>query len=223
MQRRGVGHERHARAVGPLGHRFHAPHRQTALEGLSHGTLVVRQGRAIRPIELPRAAPFALAELGLAAPQGGGGLVVEGDPAGCVGHVDRRRQYVRQGVRRQLDLPPTDLIRCLARVRRKRLPRRLDGQQFCHGNPPISDARTPGTTNGSQRYSGRSWNSNTRASDWFPSAIGIDRGVFLRPHRRSSNRGGRRASTPAVAYGLAGAAGAAEMRLRSALRRNAVA
>ena len=68
MKRRGVGHERHARAVGPLGHRFHAPHRQAALEGLSHRTLVVRQGRAIRPIELPRAAPFALADLGLAAP-----------------------------------------------------------------------------------------------------------------------------------------------------------
>ena len=93
-QRRRVGHERHARAVRPLGHRFDAAHRLPGLQGDRHRAFVVRQRRAVRPVQLPGAAPFALADLGMAAPQLGGRLVVEGDAPVGVGHVDGGGQRV---------------------------------------------------------------------------------------------------------------------------------
>ena len=68
VERRRIRQERNAGAVGPLGDRVHAAHRALFLERDRHRALVMRQQPAVRPEQLPRAAPLALAELGPAAP-----------------------------------------------------------------------------------------------------------------------------------------------------------
>ena len=90
-QGRGVGHEPHACSVGPLRDRLDATDRLAGLERDRHRAFVVGQACAVEPIEPPRPAPQVRSEGRAVAPELGGGLVVEGDPALGVGGVDRRR------------------------------------------------------------------------------------------------------------------------------------
>jgi hypothetical protein len=53
----------------------------------------------IRPIESPGATPFLRADLRLATPKLGRGVVEEGDAAFRVGRVDRHRQRLQQFAR----------------------------------------------------------------------------------------------------------------------------
>ena len=55
-------------------------------------------GWAVRPIELPRSAPLALAQFRAAAPQLDSGFVVKGDASGGVGRVDGCRQRLDQAL-----------------------------------------------------------------------------------------------------------------------------
>ena len=90
--RRRIGNERDPRAVGPLGYGFHATDRSPLMQCHRHRALVVRQPRAIRPIELPGTAELALAKLGAAAPKRGRSLVEKGEAPLSVRHVDRGRK-----------------------------------------------------------------------------------------------------------------------------------
>src|SRR5262249_3392877 len=60
---------------------------------------------AVGPVEAPRSAPFALAELRPATPQLDSGLVVEGDTLGRVGRVDGRGQRLEQLAKAASALP----------------------------------------------------------------------------------------------------------------------
>src|SRR5262245_4682061 len=81
----------------------------------AHGALVVAHRPAVGPVEAPRSAPFALAELRPATPQLDGGLVVEGDPAAGVGRIDSRGQRLEQLAEAASALPQR-LLDALLRV-----------------------------------------------------------------------------------------------------------
>jgi len=90
-QRRRIGDERNPRTIRALGHRFHATDRSPLTQCQCHRALVMRQRRAIRPVEFPGTAELALAKFGAAAPKLGRSLVVKGEAPFSVGHVDRDR------------------------------------------------------------------------------------------------------------------------------------
>src|SRR5262252_10061263 len=74
-QRCWIGDEKNARAVRSLSYRFYTTDRLSLMQRHRHRALIVRQRRAIWPVELPGPAELALAELGATR---GRGLVVEG-------------------------------------------------------------------------------------------------------------------------------------------------
>ncbi len=92
MQRRRVGNEGDARAVGPLGDGLRPADRTIFLERHGHRALVVAHRPAVRPVEAPGNAPFVRAEHRPPAGQGDGRLIEEGDPPFCVGRVYGRGQ-----------------------------------------------------------------------------------------------------------------------------------
>jgi hypothetical protein len=96
--------EGHPRAIWAFGYRFHATNRKPLMQGQGHRTLVVRQRRAIRPVEFPRTAELALAEFGPAAPKLGRSLVVEGETPFSVRHVDRCRKGLNSLLRQTVDI-----------------------------------------------------------------------------------------------------------------------
>ena len=88
VDRRRKRHERHAHAVGALRDGFSAANRPPFLNRLRHRALIAGQCPAIRPEQLPRAAPLALAQRRAAAPKLRGRFVEIGDPAGGIRGVD---------------------------------------------------------------------------------------------------------------------------------------
>src|SRR6202022_1467308 len=90
------GEERNASAIGTFRYRFQAPDRLLFLHRSGHRALIVRHCPSIRPEELPRSAPFAVAEIRPAAPKRSSGLVVVRYAAGGIRRVDRRRKRVDQ-------------------------------------------------------------------------------------------------------------------------------
>jgi len=84
--------EGNARAIGALGYRFHAADRSLLVQRHRHRALVVRQRRAIRPVELPGTTELAVAQFGAATPKRGRSLVEKGDAALRVRHVDGSRK-----------------------------------------------------------------------------------------------------------------------------------
>src|SRR5215831_9282759 len=93
-QRCWIGDEKDARAIRALSYRFHATDRSSLMQRDRHRALIVRQRRAIWPVELPGPAELALAELGAAAPKRGRRLVVDGEAPLWVRHVDSSRKYL---------------------------------------------------------------------------------------------------------------------------------
>src|ERR1700733_5569187 len=89
-------HERHARAVGPLGDRLAAAGPPPLPQPNRHRALVVRQWRAVWAIQAPGAAPPVAVKLRLAAPQRGGGVIVISYPPLGVGHINSRRQQIER-------------------------------------------------------------------------------------------------------------------------------
>ncbi len=120
VQRRRIGNERHARAVGTLGDGFHAAHRAVFLQRHCHRALVMRHRRAVGPEQLPRTAPFAGAEFGTIAPQFGGRIVEIGEPSLGVGRIDGGGQSIEQ-----LAEPAFTLDQDRLRVQQRRTAARL--------------------------------------------------------------------------------------------------
>ena len=94
-QRRRIGHEADARAVGPFGDRLDVAHRAIFLQRDRHRTVFVPQRRAVRPEQLPGHAPH-LADLRGAAGELDAGAVEERDPAFGIGRVDGGGQRLQQ-------------------------------------------------------------------------------------------------------------------------------
>ena len=94
-----IGNERRPCAIGPFRHHLHAPYRSFFLERQCHRALIVRHGTAVRPIEAPRSAPLFVMEVGMAAPEVDGRLVVVGDAPFGIRCVDRRGKRLEQIVR----------------------------------------------------------------------------------------------------------------------------
>ena len=103
-QRCRIGDERNPRAVRALGYRFHATDRSPLTQCHCHRALVMRQRRAIRPVEFPGTAELALAKLGAAAPKLGRSLVVKGEAPLSVRHVDRGRKCLDSLPRQTVDI-----------------------------------------------------------------------------------------------------------------------
>ena len=93
-QRRRIGHEPDALAVGTLGDGFRAADGAAFLEGEGHRTFIVRQRRAVGAIELPGHAPRIGAQLRHAAGKFDRGRIEVREPALGVGGVDRHRERV---------------------------------------------------------------------------------------------------------------------------------
>ncbi len=93
-QRRRIGGEPDARAVGPLGDRFRAGDDAALLERDGHRALVVRHRRPIGIVELPGDTPMVGAQLRHAPGERDGGRVEVREPPFGVGRVDRRRERV---------------------------------------------------------------------------------------------------------------------------------
>ena len=116
---RRIRHERGSRPIRSFGDALVPADRPCLLQRDGHRALVVGHRPAVRPVQLPRAAPL-LADLGSAPPERSGGLVVEGDPAGRIGGVDgdaerlqelaRARIVGGSGVEQRADVP-FDVVR----------------------------------------------------------------------------------------------------------------
>ncbi len=94
IERGGKGHERHALAVRPLGNGFAAAHHALFLQGDRHRALIVRQRRAVQPVQPPRTAPLIAVQSRPVAPQCHRRLVEIGDPSFEVGHIDSGGQDI---------------------------------------------------------------------------------------------------------------------------------
>ncbi len=95
-QRRRIGKEIDARAVGFFGDGLDPADGPALPKRLRHRALVMRHGPSVGPEQTPRPAPSIASELGAMAPQIGGGLVEEGDAAFGVGRIDGDRQGLEQ-------------------------------------------------------------------------------------------------------------------------------
>ena len=103
-QRCRKGNERNTSTVGTFGYSFHATDRLLLLQRHRHRALVVRQRRAIRPVELPGTAELAFAEFRAAAPKCSRSLVVKGDASRRIRHVDRGRKCLDRFPRQTVDI-----------------------------------------------------------------------------------------------------------------------
>src|SRR5436190_21617989 len=103
-QRSRVGYERNPRAVLALSYRFHATDRSPLTQCQCHRALVMRQGCAIRPIELPGTAELVFAKCRAATPKLRRSLVVKGEAPLRVRHVDRGRKCLDSLPRETVDI-----------------------------------------------------------------------------------------------------------------------
>ena len=94
LQQRRIRNERDPHPVRALRGRFHPTVGSPFLQRDGHWALIVWKEAAIRPIELPRAAPLAFAEGGMMAPKGGRSGVVVGDEPRRIGHVNGGRKDI---------------------------------------------------------------------------------------------------------------------------------
>ena len=93
-ERRRVGHEPDALAVGTLGDGFRAADGAAFLEGEGHSAFIVRQRRAVGTIQFPAHAPRIDAQLRHAAGKFDRCRIEVREPALGVGGVDRHRERV---------------------------------------------------------------------------------------------------------------------------------
>ncbi len=98
---RRISNERNARAIRPLRDGLHAADRPLLLQRQCHRALVMRQRRAVGPIELPGPTEFALADIRAHPPKLHGCLIVGSNPSGGVRRVYRSRQ----GLQKLLGVP----------------------------------------------------------------------------------------------------------------------
>src|SRR5262249_14833554 len=75
VQRGGKWHERHSRAIRPLGDCLMPPNGPALLQDYCHRTLVMRHQRAVQPIKSPRPTPLIAVKRRPSAPKRGSRVV----------------------------------------------------------------------------------------------------------------------------------------------------
>src|SRR6185295_11515533 len=86
----------HTAAVRTLSDRFQAAYGPVFLQGHGHGTLAMREQCAVRPVELPGAAPLRLAEFRPASPKDRGRFVEVDYASARVGGVNGHGQDIER-------------------------------------------------------------------------------------------------------------------------------
>ena len=91
VQRGGKRHERHSRAIRPLGDCLTPPNRPALLQGCSHRTLVMRHRHAVEPVKSPRPTPLITVKRWPPAPKRSSRVIEIRNVSFGVGHINRGR------------------------------------------------------------------------------------------------------------------------------------